>query len=103
MFAIVAIKGKQYTVREGETLYVDRIEAEKGAQIEIPEVLLRADEEGKKVELGAPYLKKAVTLEVLGEEKDDKVVVFKMKSKKRYRLTKGHRQIYTAVKVLSIG
>ena len=103
MFAIVAIKGKQYTVREGETVYVDRIDAEKGSQIEVKEVLLRAEEDGKKVELGAPYLKQSVTLEVLGEEKDDKVVVFKMKSKKRYRRNKGHRQIYTAVKVLSIG
>ncbi|MBT6069159.1 50S ribosomal protein L21 [Candidatus Peregrinibacteria bacterium] len=101
MFAIAEIKGHQYQVAEGDKLLISRIaDAKEGEKIKFDEVLLISD---KDVTLGMPFIKGAyVEMKVLAEVKADKIRVFKMKAKKRYRKTQGHRQKYTEVEVVKI-
>ncbi len=101
MFAIAEIKGHQYRVTEGEKLLVDRIpNAKEGEKVKFEEVLLVSD---KDTTVGMPFISGAyVEAKVLGETKGDKIRVFKMKPKKRYRKTQGHRQTYTEIEVLKI-
>jgi large subunit ribosomal protein L21 len=83
---------------------VDRLEAERGSEVELDRVLLVAD--GDKVMVGKPLLAGAkVTAEVVDETRDDKVIVFKYKPKVRYRRKLGHRQWYSklAIKEISLG
>lgn len=97
MKAIFVTGGKQYYVTEGDTIYVEKLAAEAGSDIEFTEVLFA---DGK---AGTPYLsgaKVVCTVEKHGKQK--KVVVFKYKPKKKYRNTKGHRQPYTKLTVKKI-
>lgn len=100
MYAIVNIKGQQCKVREGEEIFVNRIDAEEGAKIAFDEVLLVDGDKG--VKIGTPVLKSRVNATVLDHIKGDKVLVFKHKRRKGYRLKKGHRQQYTHIKIDSI-
>ena len=101
MFAIVEIKGHQYKVAEGDKVQISFMEeAKKGDKVEFDEVLLISD---KEVTLGMPFIAGAyIEVKVLGEFKDKKLRIFKMKPKKRYRKTQGHRQMYTEVEVIKI-
>ncbi|MEK9132863.1 MAG: 50S ribosomal protein L21 [Patescibacteria group bacterium] len=100
MFAILEIGGKQYIAREGDVLRVEKIETEGKETVLVNKVLLLAD---KETDVGTPYLSgKSVELKVLSTGLGDKTVQFKMKSKKRYKRLKGHRQPYSDVKVLKI-
>ncbi len=101
MYALVEYKGKQYKAEKGALLQVDKIDAEKGAKIDIDSVLLVSD--GDKISVGTPYVK-GVKVQVVVEDsfKDDKVLVFKYKSKKDYHRFIGHRQQYTNVRVEEI-
>ena len=102
MYAVIETGGKQYKVAPGQVIYVDRLPVEQGNKVELDRVLLVADQE--KVLVGNPLVEGAVvTAEALGEEKGDKVIVFKYKPKVRYRRKKGHRQELTVVKIESIG
>ena len=103
MFAVVQVGSTQYVVREKEEFLVDLLELEEGKNLMIDKVLLYADSDGSKVLLGTPFLDN-VTVEtrVLGHEKGEKIRVFKMKAKKRYRRTQGHRSHHTRLKVLKI-
>ena len=97
MYAIVEINGKQYRAEKGSTLSVDRFDAEKGASVSFDKVLLLG---GESLKVGAPYVAgAAVKATVKDEIKGDKVIIFKHKAKKDYRLTQGHRQRYTLVTV----
>lgn len=101
MYALVEYKGKQYKAEKGAILTVDKIDAEKGAAIEVDSVLLISD--GDKVSVGTPYVKGAkVKIVVEDSFRDKKVIVFKYKSKKDYHRTIGHRQNYTNVRVEDI-
>ena len=100
MYAIVNIKGQQVKVEEGVELYVNRIDAEQGDQLAFEEVLL-VDNDGS-VEVGTPHLKAKVQATVLDHVKGDKVIVFKKKRRKGYRVKNGHRQQYTKIKIDSI-
>ena len=101
MYALVEYKGKQYKAEKGALLQVDKIDAEKGAKIDIDSVLLVSD--GDKVSVGAPYVKGAkVSVVVEDSFKDKKVLVFKYKSKKDYHRTIGHRQQYTNIRIKDI-
>ena len=101
MYALVEYKGKQYKAEKGALLQVDKIDAEKGAKIDIDSVLLVSD--GDKVSVGAPYVKGAkVSVVVEDSFKDKKVLVFKYKSKKDYHRTIGHRQQYTNIRISDI-
>ncbi len=104
MWAIIETGGKQYRVEPEEKIEVERIEAEKDSTIKLDKVLfVSKDEEGKDVIIGQPYIEKAeVEALVLGEIKGDKVTIFKYKPKKRYRVKKGHRQIFTQLQIKKI-
>lgn len=101
-YAVIATGGKQYKVELGKTVEVEKLDAE-GKEIIFNQVLLLVD--GNKVEVGTPSLKdvtvKGEVIEL--ERKDDKIRVFKFKSKSRYRKLRGHRQTHTVVKVTAIG
>ena len=98
MYAIVEIGGKQFKAAEGDRLYVPRIDAEIGDELTFDRVLLVSGADG--VSVGTPTVGGAtVTAEVLDHVKGDKVIVFKKKRRKGYRVKNGHRQPYTHVKI----
>jgi large subunit ribosomal protein L21 len=102
MFAVIKTGGKQYKVKEGEILKIEKVAGNAGDKIEF-EVLLLADEEGKDVKVGKPLVAGAkVGAEILEQGRARKVDVIKYKPKVRYRRKNGHRQMYTKVKVTSI-
>jgi large subunit ribosomal protein L21 len=101
MYAIVEIAGQQFKVEEGKKIFVHRLEMEEGKQIEFEKVLLIEDE--GKITIGEPTIKDAVVEgKVLDHMRGDKVIVFKKKRKKGYRIKNGHRQNFTQVEILSI-
>lgn len=100
MWAVVEINKKQYLVNKGETLEVQRLEVELGEVI-FNNVLLIVDEDNVKV--GTPYLSGAkVSAEVKGEKKADKVLSYKYRRRKKSRRIRGHRQIYSIIKINDI-
>lgn len=102
MYAIVQTGGKQYKVKEGETLKVEKLEAETGSAIDL-EVLLVTDEDGKDLKVGTPTVAGAkVTAKVVGQGRHDKIRVVKYKPKSRYTRVAGHRQPFTEVKIEKI-
>ena len=101
MYAVIVTGGKQYRVKEGDVLSIEKLEVEPEQQVDFDQVLLIED--GKKILVGTPVLGGAVVRAVVLETyKDDKVVVFKKKRRKQYRRTKGHRQQLTKVRVEGI-
>ena len=102
MYAIVEIAGQQFKVEAGKKIFVHRLEAETGKQIEFDQVLLIEDE--GKITIGEPTIKDAVVEGVVLDDKvrGDKVIVFKMKRKKGYRVKNGHRQNFSQVEIISI-
>jgi large subunit ribosomal protein L21 len=101
MYAIVDIAGKQYRVAEQDKLYVPRQAADVDAKLSFDRVLLMSD--GKAVRVGSPTLAGAsVTARVVDHVRADKVIVFKKKRRKRYRVKNGHRQPYTQIQIESI-
>ncbi len=102
MFAVIELGGHQYKVEKGETFSVMRMEGENNAEIKVSEVLM-VSKDGTDATVGAPYVSGAVvTLKVLEQHKGDKIRVFKMKPKKRYQKTYGHRDYLTKVQVMEI-
>lgn len=99
-FAIVKTGGKQYLVKEGDEITVDRIN-EKKDKIDL-ETLMVFDEEGKSVDLGMPILKKKVQAEVASHSKGDKIRVARFKAKVRYRKVRGFRPQLTTLKIIKI-
>lgn len=101
MYAIIVTGGKQYKVSEGDTLFVEKIEAEEGSVVTFDQVLLAG--EGEDVKVGAPTVEGAtVEAKVLKNGKAKKIYVFKMKRKKNERKKKGHRQPFTKVEITKI-
>ena len=101
MYAVVKSGGKEYRVSKGDLLRVEKLEGKAGDQVEIRDVLMVSDE--GKVQVGTPQLVNAVvTGRIVQETKGKKVVTYKMKRRKNYRRTKGHRQTYTYLKVEDI-
>jgi len=101
MYAIVEIAGQQFKVEEGKKIFVHRLKAEDGKQIDFEKVLL-IEEEGK-VTVGEPVIPNAkVEGKVINQVRGDKVIVFKKKRKKGYRVKNGHRQDFTQVEIVSI-
>jgi len=100
-YAIVECGGKQYKAVEDATIEVDRMDVEAGKKVTLDSVLLFVD--GEKVSVGTPKVK-GVTVEttVMGHEKGPKVVIFKYRPKKRYRIKTGHRQQYTRLGIKKI-
>ena len=101
LYAIVKSGDKQFHVEKGMKIELPLFEAQPGDAIELNEVLLCSN--GEEVALGTPFIENAVVKAVVeGETKGDKVVVFKMKRRKKYRNKTGHRQAYTAVKIIDL-
>ena len=101
MYAIVNIAGKQFKVTQDQFVYTPKLEGDEGASVEFNEVLL-LDNEGK-VDVGAPLVKGAkVAGRILGHVKGDKVIVFKKKRRKGYKVKNGHRQEFTKVLIEGI-
>ncbi len=101
-YAVISISGSQHLVAVGEKIVVDRESLETGKTLEVNHVLLVRT--GESVIVGTPYLEKyPVTLEVLGDQKGEKIKVFKYKAKSRYRKTRGFRAQQTILLVKSIG
>ena len=101
MYAIVEIAGQQFKVEKDQQIFVHRLDEKEGAKVEFNNVLL-IDNKGK-VNVGAPAISGAkVTAKVLDHVKGDKVVVFKKKRRKGYRVKNGHRQAFTQIEIQSI-
>lgn len=102
MFAIVKTGGKQYVVRENETLKVEKLDTEAGKSLSL-EVMLVGNEDGTGVKVGAPLVKGAsVEAKVMEQGRADKVIIQKYKNKTRYRRLRGHRQPFTKIQITKI-
>jgi large subunit ribosomal protein L21 len=100
MYAVVRTGGKQLRVTPGDVVRVELLPGEPGQQIQLDEVLLVG---GDTVKIGTPVVEGAsVRATIRGEDKGKKIKVFKMKRRKRYRLSQGHRQRYTVLQIDSI-
>jgi large subunit ribosomal protein L21 len=98
IYAIIETGGKQYKVTPGQTIDVERLDIAEGDTVELDRVLLIAD--GEQLTVGKPTIDGAkVVATSKGEAKGDKIVVFKYKSKVRYRRKTGHRQLYTKLTI----
>ncbi|HRW20589.1 MAG TPA: 50S ribosomal protein L21 [Bacteroidales bacterium] len=101
MYAIVEIAGQQFKVEKGNKLFVHRLDAETGSDIEFDKILL-IDNDGK-IKVGKPVVKNAkVVAKVLDHVKGDKVKVFKKKRRKGYQVLNGHRQYFSEVEIQEI-
>jgi large subunit ribosomal protein L21 len=101
MYADIKTGGKQYRVSAGEKLKVEQIPADIGAEVVLDQVLFLSD--GDNVTMGAPLVSGAtVTVKVVSHGRGDKVRIFKMRRRKHYRKTQGHRQNYTEIEILGI-
>ena len=101
MYAIMETGGKQYIVRQGDELCIEKLSAEAGETVEVSKVLALGQDSG--ITVGKPYVEGAkVVLKIMEQGKGDKVLVFKYKPKKKYRKLRGHRQPYSKVVVDAI-
>lgn len=99
MFAIIQSGGKQYRVKEGDVVRLEKLEAEAGATVEFPVLVLG----GEHVAVGAPRVEGAVVSgEVVAHGRGEKIHVRKFKAKTNYRRHNGHRQSYTDVRITGI-
>ena len=100
-FAIIKTGGKQYKVRKGSILKVEKLEGEKGASLTFNEVLLTADKDS--VVVGTPLVKGAkVEGKIVRQTRDEKKITFKYSSKARTRRKKGHKQHLTEIEIVSV-
>ncbi|MDF2182341.1 50S ribosomal protein L21 [Neptuniibacter sp. CAU 1671] len=101
MYAVIVSGGKQYRVQEGQTLKLEKLQAESGANVEFDRVLLVGN--GDDVKVGAPVVEGAkVTAEVLQTGRAKKVEILKFKRRKHHMKHQGHRQWFTEVKITGI-
>ena len=101
MKAVIVTGGKQYTVAEGDVLYIEKLEAEETATVKFDQVLAVLDGENSKI--GAPVVEgAAVEAKVVKNGKAKKITVFRYKSKKNEKKKMGHRQPYTKVEITKI-
>ena len=101
MYAVVEIAGQQFKVQKDQKIFVHRLAAEAGANVEFDKVLLV--DNGGKISLGAPAINGAkVTATVNEHVKGDKVIVFRKKRRKGYRKKNGHRQSFTSITISDI-
>jgi large subunit ribosomal protein L21 len=101
MYAVIQTGGKQYRVAEGETLRVEKLSANTGDKLSFSPLLFADD--GGNVQIGKPNVSGIqVEVEVLGQGLGDKILIYKYKRRKSYRRKTGHRQPFTALKIVSI-
>jgi len=101
MYAVIQSGGKQYRVATGDVIQVEKLEVAAGETVNIDQVLMVSDDQG--VRIGTPVVSGAtVTATVKSHGRDDKIKVFKMRRRKHYRKTTGHRQYYTELEITGI-
>jgi large subunit ribosomal protein L21 len=101
MYAIVETGGKQYKIQPGEVLRVEKLPGDVGDPVAFDKVLMLGSD--NEVRVGSPLVDGArVTGRIVTQGKGRKIVIFKFKRRKRYRLKKGHRQLFTAVQIDAI-
>ena len=100
MYAVVVTGGKQYRVMKGETLRVEKLDADVGAEVKMDQVLMLGD--GEKISLGDALKNAAVTATVKGHGRADKVRIVKFRRRKHHRKQMGHRQHYTEIEITGI-
>lgn len=101
MFAVVKTGGKQYKVKEGDIIKIEKLVGEEGDSIELEEVLLIGDMPETKI--GQPLVPNAkVICSIIDQGKNKKVIIFKAKRRKGYQKKQGHRQLYTSLKINQI-
>ena len=100
MYAVIKSGGKQYKVKPGQTIRLERLAGEVGSKIELGDVLMVED--GGNVQTGTPLPNAKVEATILETDRADKIIIFKKKRKKQYRRTNGHRQSFTAVRIEKI-
>jgi large subunit ribosomal protein L21 len=101
MYAVIRTGGKQYRVSAGDTLKVERLSADVGAEVVLDQIL--AIGEGEAVKCGAPLLAgAAVKATVVAHGRGDKVSIFKLRRRKHYKKSQGHRQQYTEIRITGI-
>ena len=101
MLAVIKTGGKQYLVSPGQKIKIEKLDAKEGREVTFKDVLLL--EKGGKIEIGNPLVKGAKVIgKILRHGKDEKVIVFKFKSKTRYKKKMGHRQLFTEVEITKI-
>ncbi|MEK9130114.1 MAG: 50S ribosomal protein L21 [Patescibacteria group bacterium] len=101
--AIIKTGGKQYKIKEGDVLKIEKINGENGDEVEFDMVLLTSDEAGENIKIGQPFLEGVkIKAEILEQGKNKKITVLKYKAKTRYRKKQGHRQMHTKVKIKEI-
>jgi large subunit ribosomal protein L21 len=101
MYAVIKTGGKQYRVSAGQSLRVEKLNAEAGTEMVISDVLMVG--QGDEVTIGAPLVAgAAVKVTVVSQGRGDKIRIFKMRRRKHYRKSQGHRQSYTEIRVDSI-
>jgi len=99
--AVIKTGGKQYKVKEGQTLKIEKLPQEEGKSVKF-DTLMIASTDGKEVNLGKPSLGEKVEGKILEQGKDKKVLVVKYKNKTRYTRNVGHRQPFTKVEISKI-
>ena len=101
MYAVFKTGGKQYRAATGDILKIEKLDAEKGATVELDQVLMVG--EGEKVKIGSPYLKGGkVTATVVEHGRGDKIQIIKFKRRKHHMKRMGHRQDYTRIEITGI-
>jgi len=101
--AVIKTGGKQYLIREGDTLKIEKIAGKTGDKVEFNQILLLGDEEGKEIKVGKPLISGAkVEGKILEQGRADKILVIKFKRKIRYKRKRGHRQPFTKIKIEKI-
>ncbi len=101
MLAVIKTGGKQYLVSPGQKIKIEKIAKKEGSEITFSQVLLL--EKGKKIEIGTPLIRGVKVIgKIVRQGKAKKVIIFKYKAKKRYKVKKGHRQPFTEIEILKI-
>lgn len=101
MLAIIKTGGKQYLVSPKDKIKIEKINKKEGQEITFKEVLLV--QKGKELEIGNPLVKAAKVIgKVIRQDKAKKIIIFKYKASKRYKVKKGHRQPFTEVEIMKI-
>ncbi|MDR1076890.1 MAG: 50S ribosomal protein L21 [Xanthomonadaceae bacterium] len=100
MYAVLVTGGKQYRVMQGETLRVEKLEAEEGSEIRFDDILLLGDGDGIKV--GDALKGASVTAKVVGHGRSEKVRIIKFRRRKHHMKHRGHRQYYTEIEITGI-
>jgi large subunit ribosomal protein L21 len=102
MYAVIETGGKQYRVQPGDIIQVEKLEGDSGSTMKFDQILFFSEgsADSAKITLGKPYISGAsVHAEVVGQGRGDKILIIKMKRRKQYRRTQGHRQEYTQILV----